>query len=79
MATMRHEPWCVNLDQVKKQIDAATICPESRSRLSLRQNVAAPCDTVSSSKTHVLMIVYRKQQRSKNGKSNNAKVAARLV
>jgi len=34
MATMRHEPWCDNLDQVKKQIVTATICPESRSRLT---------------------------------------------
>ena len=79
MATMRHEPWCDNLDQVKKQIVTATICPESRSRLTRDKMSQAPCDTVSSSKTHVLMIVYRKQQRSKNGKSNNAKVAARLV
>jgi len=24
---MRHDAWCVNLDQVKKQIVTATICP----------------------------------------------------
>jgi hypothetical protein len=57
MATMRHEPWCDNLDQVKKQIVTATICLESRSRLTRDKMSQAPCDTVSSSKTHVLMIV----------------------
>ena len=28
MAKLCHDAWCDNLDQVKKQIDAATICPE---------------------------------------------------
>jgi hypothetical protein len=53
MATMRHEPWCDNLDQVKKQIVTATICPESRSDKMSQ----APCDNLRTGGVSASVIV----------------------